>query len=296
MTYCTNCGKKVTLLKRIPLAYIATGAAALVAGLIGPKDMPLLDRIYLVLPKGPIGDSSRPANIQVDIDTEAGVVWYCSEKCRDSDLRRCDWCQKYFSLKKTGMIEGDSASLICPNCSRKAEEVEQTHQKLVATMRSDEELTLLSYAEQHPEDSSGYLQLAYYYLDYGKKWQEYLSTREADLLYKLVEDRLLRWGYYEIQPYHRAVETAFELASENLRKAVALGLDSLEEGKAHYWIAYMLRHAPQKHSISDPDRPSLDFYPTQAELKQVEKDANAALRASVKAINTTTALCLKVSF
>lgn len=288
MTYCTNCGKKITWLKR---SFFFAGTESY----------------------------TRPAGVQVDIDTEAGVVRYCSEKCRDSDLRRCDWCQKYFSLKKTGVVEDSSASsicpdasrfmvhpyfikiedksasFICPSCSRRIEEVEQVHQELVGTMHSDEELTLLSCIERHPEDPSGYLQLAYYYLDCGKKWQEYLSTRESDLDCKLSQGEVFAVIAirYDIQPYHKAVKTAFGLAGENFRKAIALGLDSLEEGKTHYWIAYILKHTPKKYSISDPDMPPWDFFPPRARErkqhqkqyeKEIEKDANAALRASVKAL------------
>jgi hypothetical protein len=128
MAYRTTCGKKVTLLGRFLFV-------------LGTESY------------------TRPPNLQMGIDTEAGMVLYCGAKCRDNDLRVCNWCKKYFSLKKTGAVEDDPALLICPSCLRKVEEVEQAHQKLVATMRSDEELTLLSYAEQHPEDSSGYLQL-----------------------------------------------------------------------------------------------------------------------------------------
>ena len=240
MAYCTNCGKKVTLLKRVPWADIAIGATALVSALIGPKDKPFLERMILPPPERSFHDFPRPVNVQVNIDTEAGAVWYCSAKCRDNDLRTCEWCRKYFSLKKTGTLEDDSVSLICPSCLRE-------YQELVATMHSDEELTLVSYIEEHLEDPSGYLRLADYYRDWGEKWTG-----------------------YEIQPYHKAVKDAFGLASENFRKALALGLDALEEGKAHYWIAYMRRH-------------TLKRYPKTVQ-KQVEKDANAALRASVKAI------------
>lgn len=262
MAYCTNCGKKVTLLKRIPLAYVAAGAAALVSALIGPKDMPLTDRIFLALPKSLGQDPPRPVNVQVNIDTEAGAVWYCSAKCRDNDLRTCYRCKRYFSLKKTGVVEDNSIPSVCPSCSRKVKEVERVYQELMTTMRSGEEL--LSYAEQHPEDPSACLKLACYYLDYGKKWMG-----------------------YESQPYPRAVKAAFGLADENFRKALALGLDSLGEGKAHYWIAYLRRHP-----ISDSDTPSLGLSYRARELeklkkqheKQVEKDANAALRASIKAV------------
>lgn len=149
MAYCTNCGKKVTVLKRIPLAYVAAGAAALVSALIGPKDMPLMDRIFLALPKGLGQDPPRPVNVQVNIDTEAGAVWYCSTKCRDNDLRKCYHCKRYFSLKKSGIVKDDSTSFICcPSCLQKAEEAEQAYQELVTTMRSDgEELTLSGYAK-----------------------------------------------------------------------------------------------------------------------------------------------------
>lgn len=217
VAYCTNCGKKVDLLGRL-----------------------FFELVFGDLVFGSEAYTRPPVNVQVNIDTEAGVVWYCSVKCRDNDLRTCDWCRKYFSLKKTGTLEDDPASLICPSCLRE-------YQELVATMRSNEELTLLSDTEQHPEDPSGYLRLADYYLDYGKKWTG-----------------------YEIQPYHKAVKDAFGLASENFGKALAWGLDALEEGKAHYWIAYMRRHALKRHPKTIQ--------------KQVEKDANAALRASVKAI------------
>jgi HJR/Mrr/RecB family endonuclease len=161
-------------------------------------------------------------------------------------------------------------------------------------MQLDGDAALPSDPDHQAEDSAVYLQLAYNYLDCWERWKEGFGGRQWKAR-RQFEDSLRNWNAElpyeyegaiacrksEINHYRSAIAWAFtglpkeeygifleilsnhrvelavsRFAEENFSRAIASGLNAMDEGKAHYSIARMRK----------------------------DKEAVAPLRAAVKAL------------